>query len=47
MITGSIDALKAMANTSSYASAKHGLVGKLSFPAGILNFESSCGVCDG
>jgi hypothetical protein len=21
--------------------------GKLSFPAGILNFESSCGVCDG
>jgi hypothetical protein len=20
--------------------------GKLSFPAGILNFESSCGVCD-
>jgi SDR family mycofactocin-dependent oxidoreductase len=27
VITGSIDALKAMANTSSYASAKHGLVG--------------------
>jgi hypothetical protein len=21
-------------------------IGKLSFPAGILNFESSCGVCD-
>jgi len=21
--------------------------GKLSFPAGTLNFESSCGVCDG
>src|SRR6266852_2252702 len=21
--------------------------GKLSFPAGMLNFESSCGVCDG
>ena len=23
------------------------LAGRLSFPAGILNFESSCGVCDG
>jgi hypothetical protein len=23
------------------------LNGKLSFPAGTLNFESSCGVCDG
>ena len=23
------------------------LYSKLSFPAGILNFESSCGVCDG
>ena len=23
------------------------LTGRLSFPAGILNFESSCGVCDG
>jgi hypothetical protein len=22
-------------------------LGRLSFPAGILNFESSCGVCDG
>ena len=26
---------------------RKGFRGKLSFPAGILNFESSCGVCDG
>ena len=25
----------------------HTFDGRLSFPAGILNFESSCGVCDG